>query len=85
MSDAFPQPRNVTSCFLIIEAAGISQNPHPSIKGSEAPEDGNHFAAHRVNLQKTLGEARGMLDKHNAHLKLPEVLDAVAGTVCPGR
>jgi hypothetical protein len=44
-------------------------------------EGSGHFIAHRVNLQRTMGEARGMLDKHNAYLKLPVVLDLVAGTV----
>ncbi len=44
-------------------------------------EGGGKFAAHRVDLQRTLGEVLGMLDKHNAYLKLPEVLDLVAGTV----
>ncbi len=42
-------------------------------------EGGGKFVAHPVNLQRTLGEARGMLDKHNAYLKLPQVLDLVAG------
>ena len=41
--------------------------------------DSGKFNAHRVNLQRTLGEKLGMKDLHDAYLKLPEVLDLVAG------
>jgi hypothetical protein len=44
-------------------------------------EAGRKFIAHPIDLERTLGEALGMLDRHNAYLKLPEVLDQVAGMV----